>query len=179
MRPIQSKILRGQHPLPATGGQISAMKTHSKLLGLLLPIFFVDSSYAMTRIDGDMGGPLGQYLLKFAAIRDSGESVMIDGSCFSACTLVTAMIPKNRICVTERAKLGFHAGWFETKSGERAVSPTGTQVLYQMYPPMIKDWITSHGGLGPSIIVLEGRELVAIYRHCDRNSRMPGKHSTN
>ena len=47
----------------------------------------------------------------FAAIRDSGERVVIDGNCFSACTLVTAIIPKERICVTERAVFGFHAGW--------------------------------------------------------------------
>jgi len=84
----------------------------------------------MTRIAGDMGGPLGEYLLVFAAIRDAGERVMIDGSCFSACTLVTALIPRDKICITERAMLGFHAGWFENKAGERVTSPTGTRVLY-------------------------------------------------
>jgi hypothetical protein len=60
----------------------------------------------MTRIDDDMGGSLGQYLLKFAAIRDSGERVMIDGSCFSGCTLVTALIPKQRVCVTNEQSWG-------------------------------------------------------------------------
>ena len=92
---------------------------------------------------------------------------MIDGSCFSACTLVTALIPKNRICITERAMLGFHAGWFENKSGERMISPTGTRVLYEMYPPIIRNWIARQGGLGQRTIVLEGRELAAIYRYCN------------
>jgi len=142
-------------------------KMRAMLIGLLLPVALVQPSNAMRRIAGDMGGPIGEYLLMFAAIRDSGEQVMIDGSCFSACTLVTALIPKNRICITERAVLGFHAGWIENKSGERTISPAGTGVLYQMYPPIIRNWIARQGGLGQRTIVLEGRELAAIYRYCN------------
>jgi hypothetical protein len=141
-------------------------KLRAMLVGLLLPVAFVQSSDAMTRIAGDMGGPLGEYLLMFAAMRDSGEQVMIDGSCFSACTLVTALIPRDRICITERAVLGFHAGWFENKAGERVTSPTGTRVLYLMYPPIIRNWIDRQGGLGKRTIILEGRELAAVYRYC-------------
>ena len=142
------------------------MKFRALLVALLLPVAFVKPSHAMTRIAGDMGGPLGEYLLRFAAIRDSGEQVMIDGSCFSACTLVTALIPRDKICITERATLGFHAGWFENNAGERITSPTGTRVLYEMYPPIIRNWIARQGGLGKHTIVLEGRELAAIYRYC-------------
>jgi hypothetical protein len=141
-------------------------KLRAMLVGLLLPVAFVRSPDAMTRIAGDMGGPLGEYLLMFAAMRDSGEQVMIDGSCFSACTLVTALIPRDRICITERAVLGFHAGWFENKAGERVTSPTGTRVLYLMYPPIIRNWIDRQGGLGKRTIILEGRELAAVYRYC-------------
>ena len=120
----------------------------------------------MTRIAEDMGGSLGDYLLMFADMRDSGERVMIDGRCFSACTLVTALIPKDKICITERAALGFHAGWFENKAGQRVTSPTGTKVLYEMYPPVIRRWIARQGGLGKYTIVLTGPELAAIYRTC-------------
>ena len=142
------------------------MKLRWMLVGLLLPVALAQPSDAMTRIAGDMGGPLGEYLLVFAAIRNAGERVMIDGSCFSACTLVTALIPRDKICITERAVLGFHAGWFENKAGERVTSPTGTRVLYEMYPPTIRNWIARRGGLGARTIVLEGRELAAIYRYC-------------
>ena len=143
------------------------MKLRRMLVGLLLPVAaLVQPSNAMTRIAGDMGGPLGDYLFMFAAIRDSGERVMIDGSCFSACTLVTALIPRDKICITERAMLGFHAGWFENNAGERVTSPTGTRVLYEMYPPIIRNWIARQGGLGKHTIVLEGRELAAVYRYC-------------
>ena len=136
------------------------------VIGLLLLLALVQRSNAVTRIADDMGGPLGEYLLVFAAIRDAGERVMIDGSCFSACTLVTALIPRDKICITERAMLGFHAGWFENKAGERVTSPTGTRVLYEMYPPVIRNWIARQGGLSRRMIVLGGRELAAIYRYC-------------
>ena len=135
-------------------------------IGLLLSITIVHSSYALTRIRDDMGGPLGKYLRMFATIRDSGERVIIDGNCFSACTLVTAMIPEERICITERAALGFHAGWVDDQLGRRTVSSEGTRLLYQLYPPKIRSWITNHGGLGARTIVLKGRELAAFYPYC-------------
>jgi len=148
------------------GAKVVSIRLSAMLGGLLLSIALVRTSDAMVRIADDMGGPLGGYLLKFSAIRDSGERVMIDGSCFSACTLVTALIPRDRICITERAILGFHAGWFENKAGEQVISPTGTGVLYEMYPPIIRKWIARQGGLGKRTILLEGRELAAIYRYC-------------
>jgi len=143
------------------------MKLLAIIVGVVMSVLLVQPSNAMKRIADDMGGSLGEYLLMFAAIRDSGEQVMIDGSCFSACTLVTALIPEDRICITQRAALGFHAGWFKNKSGERTISPTGTGVLYQMYPPIIRNWIIRQGGLGQRTIVLEGRDLAAIYRYCN------------
>ena len=142
------------------------MKLRAVMIGLFLAITVVQPSNAMVRIDDDRGGLLGEYLLKFATIRDSGERIMIDGSCFSACTLVTALIPKQRICVTERAKLGFHAGWVDDQNGERAVSIEGTHLMYQMYPREIQHWIKLHGGLGKQTLVLKGRELMAVYPVC-------------
>jgi hypothetical protein len=142
------------------------MKLSSILIGLFFSVALARPSYPLTRIEDDNGGSLGKYLLRFAAIRDSGDRVVIDGSCFSACTLVTAMIPKNRICVTERGKLGFHAGWVADQDGNRVISVEGTQLLYQMYPPMIQKWIARRGGLGPNIIIMKGRELASMYRSC-------------
>jgi hypothetical protein len=136
-------------------------------IGLLLSFILSGPTAAMLRIDGDMGGPLGEYLLRFAKIRDSGEQVVIDGSCFSACTLVTAFVPKTKVCITPRARLGFHASWFENRSGAKVISAAATQVLYEMYPPIIKTWITRKGGLGSQILLLQGAELASIYRYCN------------
>lgn len=148
------------------GKRMSLMNFCSLLLGLLLSIGIVHPSVAVTRIRDDKGGSLGEYLLRFTRIRDSGERVIIDGSCFSACTLVT-IIPKERICVTERAALGFHAGWIDDQMGMRPTSAEGTRLLFELYPPTIRSWINHHGGLGVHMIVLRGRELANLYPRCE------------
>ena len=132
---------------------------------LLLSIVFVDAALAVTYIRDDMGGSLGKYLLMFAKIRDSGERVVIDGNCFSACTLVTTL-PKDRICITERAVLGFHAGWID-QTGKQVISSEGTRLLFELYPPRIRSWISKHGGLGASTLILKGRELASFYSPCE------------
>ena len=67
------------------------------------------SALADVRILASPGGAVGNYLNFFSQVRRSGERVIIDGPCLSACTLVLSTIPRNRICVTSRAVLGFHA----------------------------------------------------------------------
>jgi hypothetical protein len=102
----------------------------------------------------------------FTAMRDAGERVIIDGNCYSACTLVT-IIPKERICVTERAVLGFHAGWLDNNTGKRIISAEFTRALFEQYPPAIRHWIKKHGGLGSETILLKGRELTQFYSVCE------------
>ena len=103
----------------------TSMKPLALPVALLLSILAVNAACAETRIGDDRGGSLGKYLLMFAAIRDSGERVIIDGDCFSACTLITAMIPKSRVCITDRAALGFHAGWVDDETGNRSSAQKG------------------------------------------------------
>jgi hypothetical protein len=62
----------------------------------------------------DYGGFIDQYKRKYAAIRDSGERVIIDCVCNSFCTLVLGIVPLNRICATPRGSLGFHTAHFDT-----------------------------------------------------------------
>ena len=64
---------------------------------------------AEVRILASPGGEVGPFLDLFARVRASGERVVIDGPCLSACTLVLSAVPNERICVTRRAVLGFHA----------------------------------------------------------------------
>jgi hypothetical protein len=64
----------------------------------------ITSASATLRIVQDKGGPVGKYLQAFAQARSTGERVIIDGDCLSACTL-----PANQICATPRARFGFHA----------------------------------------------------------------------
>ena len=69
--------------------------------GLALAAFLLVSSLvpasAAMRISEDRGGQIGHYLQAFASLRSSGERVIIDGNCLSACTLLLGMIPRSRM----------------------------------------------------------------------------------
>ena len=91
-------------------------------LTLILCALAVLPARAEVRILASPGGQVGPFLDLFERVRESGERVVIDGPCLSACTLVLSMVPSNRICVTRRAVLGFHAARSIDRRG-RTVSP--------------------------------------------------------
>ena len=125
----------------------------------------VASASATVRIHDDRGGQIGAYLSRYHALRESGERVMIDGTCASACTMLLGVIPRNRICVTPRAVLAFHSAWTPTSEGEQ-ISSAGNYYLWSNYPPAVRKWIIQHGGLHTRIIYLSGPELAAMYPAC-------------
>jgi hypothetical protein len=130
------------------------------LLAALAPAF------AEVRILSSPGGEVTQYLRLFAAVRATGERVVIDGPCLSACTLLLSTIPNNRICVTRRAVLGFHAARAMDRRGRIYAAPEATRVVAATYPPPVRAWIARHGGLTSRLILLRGRDLAAIYPRC-------------
>lgn len=127
------------------------------------------------RISEDRGGQIGQYLQAFALLRASGEKVVIDGNCLSACTLVLGIVPRARICATDRARLGFHAAWMPDADGRPVTSAMGTQALWRIYPPAVRKWITRNGGLSRKMIYLEGRSLAGIVPSCDATGRVEAR----
>ena len=78
-------------------------------LATVLCALVLSPAHAEVRILASPGGQVGPFLDLFERVRASGERVVIDGPCLSACTLVLSMVPGDRICVTRRAVLGFHA----------------------------------------------------------------------
>jgi len=120
---------------------------------------------ATERILDDSGGRIGAYLTKYEALRKSGQRVMIDGTCASACTLLLGVIPHNRIRVTPRAVLAFHAAWDPSLTGAQTNAP-GTKYLWSPYPDGVRRWIARHGGLQSKTIYLGGRELTAMFPSC-------------
>jgi hypothetical protein len=143
------------------------MRMPAALIGALLSAVVVTQASAEMRIHGDPGGEVASYLRKFAQVRSSGERVVIDGRCDSACTLLLAVIPRDHICMTSRAVLGFHAASRYDDASRRLV-PTepGTRLVMGMYPPAIRQWIARHGGLTTRVIHLRGPELAAMYPGC-------------
>ncbi len=121
---------------------------------------------AELRILGSPGGQVGPFLDLFERVRDSGERVVIDGPCLSACTLVLSMVPNSRICVTRRAILGFHAARSIDRRGRLYSEPEATSLVLEAYPSPVRSWILRHGGLTSRLLLLRGRELTAMYASC-------------
>ena len=136
------------------------------LLGIALWFFATMLARAEVRILASPGGQVGPFIDLFEKVKNSGERVVIDGPCLSACTLVLSMVPSERICVTRRAVLGFHAARSVDRRGRIYAEPEASQLVLEAYPGPVRDWITRHGGLTSRLLLLRGRELAALYRRC-------------
>src|ERR1700722_22957 len=121
---------------------------------------------ADVRILGSPGGQVGPFLDLFDEIRATGERVVIDGPCMSACTLVLSVVPNERICVTRRAVLGFHGARSMDRRGRLYAEPEASETVLEAYPAPVRGWIRRRGGLSSRLLLLRGRELAAIYPSC-------------
>jgi hypothetical protein len=127
----------------------------------------IGAASADVRIVSDPGGEVSAYVREFHEIRDTGQHVVIDGPCLSACTLLTGIVPRNHVCITSRAVLGFHAASYYDDAS-RAMVPTreGSALVMRLYPETVRSWINHHGGLRPQLIMMRGRDLAALYPTC-------------
>ena len=133
---------------------------------LILCAFAASPAHAEVRILASPGGQVGPFLDLFERVRDSGERVVIDGPCLSACTLVLSMVPSSRICVTRRAVFGFHAARSMDRRGRMYAEPEASALVLQAYPSGVRNWIVHRGGLTSRLLLLRGRELAALYPAC-------------
>jgi hypothetical protein len=144
---------------------VGIVMRHFAIAAILLVIGLAPA-VAEVRILASPGGEAEAFLGFFSVLRRSGERVVIDGPCFSACTLVLSTIPRDRICVTQRAILGFHAAQLVDDRGRKYRAPEATRLVAASYPADVRDWIQQHGGLTAKPIFLRGRQLAALYPHC-------------
>ena len=142
------------------------MRALGILAAAVVSALTIGSADATVRIRDDMGGLMTEYASRFANMRERGEKVVIDGPCFSACTMLLGMLSHEQVCVTPNAVLGFHAAWNFDDTGHRVTSVSATQTLIDIYPPRIRSWIARRGGLSPHMKFLRGRELAAMYPAC-------------
>jgi hypothetical protein len=80
--------------------------------------------------------------------------------------LVLSVVPNDRICVTRRAVLGFHAARSIDRHNRLHAEPEATERMLESYPMPVRDWILRHGGLTSHLLVLRGRELDRFYPVC-------------
>jgi hypothetical protein len=150
------------------------MKWQSIVAGALASVFstlfIAGSASAHVRIVNDPGGEVSSYLRTFYQARATGERIIIDGPCLSACTLLTGIVPRDHVCVTRRAMLGFHAAsYYNDVSRSLVPTSAGTRLVMRLYPPEIRAWINRHGGLTPHLITMRGPDLATLYPACANN----------
>lgn len=56
----------------------------------------------------DGGGSIFEYIEKYNRWRAEGKKVRIEGHCMSACTYFLGLMPREDVCVSDYAYLGFH-----------------------------------------------------------------------
>jgi hypothetical protein len=95
-----------------------------------------------TVLEFEPGGCIGEHEKRYLSLASSGADVEVRGLCYSACTLIVAYIPKERLCFGNYASLNFHhAG--STLSAADAVAATGH--MYLLYPREVREWIDKQG----------------------------------
>ena len=95
-------------------------------------------------INKGLGGSIPEHELRYRLMAQTGAAVEMRGQCWSACTLVTAYFPKERLCFGPGAFLAFHAALRNMET--RAYAPQATALMYASYPPEYKGFIDRHGG---------------------------------
>ena len=107
-------------------------------------------------VSDDHGGPVAEYDARWAALAARGVDVRIVGPCQSACTVLLAHIPYDRVCVTPQASFGFHL----------AHRADATAALWAGYSAGIREWINARGGLTPDFKWMGAPDTYRFFHKC-------------
>lgn len=115
-------------------------------------------------IEDDEGGDLGNFLVWYGRVRDSGVPVRIRGLCQSACTLFFGVVPPAQICIEPTASLGFHL-FAETGQPNLGL----TQAYMRRYYPASLQEALGKIKLTAMMVFMSADEIVKIgaVRACD------------
>jgi len=98
----------------------------------------------ITVLYNEPGGVLPDHVRRWQDLAASGDAVEIRGDCMSACTLIMAYVPSERICFGESASLQFHPVRAR-ETGDLLANETARMV--NSYPLDIHEWIKAKGGV--------------------------------
>ena len=107
-------------------------------------------------VSDDHGGSVVEYDARWAAAAARGVNVKIVGPCQSACTILLAHIPYDRICVTPQARFGFHL----------AKVQRSTDMLWAGYSAGIREWINTRGGLTADFKWMGAPDTYRFFHKC-------------
>jgi hypothetical protein len=114
----------------------------------------------------ERGGLIADHVRRWQALAASGDEVEIRGSCQSACTLIMAYVPHERICFGEAASLVFHAAVQNDYTGRRVAVET-TIWMFNQYPEDIHNWLKDRGGLVVDNTLTASELWDMGYRKCE------------
>jgi hypothetical protein len=116
---------------------------------------FVNDHFVLQR---DTGGDVAQYAYHFHLIKREGSRVVVEGDCFSACTMV---LDNPKACAMPSARFGFHAARRYNKETRELfdISDAGNKILWSHYPPSLREWL---GELKPTMVFIKGTELLPL-----------------
>ena len=89
------------------------------------------------------GGRVDEHISQFAIYRNTGANVEVRGPCYSACTMLTTYIEREKLCIAPGAFMAFHA---VRGMERRQYMAADTQLYYSNLPQHIRDWIDGNGG---------------------------------
>ncbi len=92
----------------------------------------------------NFGGDLHEHVTYFRELAKQVDRVEIFDPCFSACTLVTVYIEKERLCFGEQASLNFHQA--QKSWTDQSAVIEATKWMIAQYPMDIREWILRKGG---------------------------------
>jgi hypothetical protein len=130
-------------------------------IALITAIIWANSGIVPARaetidVSDDHGGSVAEYNARWAELAARGVDVRVIGPCQSACTVLLAHIPLNRICVTEQAAFGFHL----------AKRADATATLWAGYNGGIRSWINARGGLTADLKWMRAPDIYRFFRRC-------------
>jgi hypothetical protein len=105
-------------PLQITCSMMLGMRAFLALLMLLVCASAHAQPPKAVVLQGETGGKLDEHWYRFKALAATGAEVEVRGKCQSACTMITGVIPKSRLCFAEGSHLAFHWARHKTWDGE-------------------------------------------------------------
>lgn len=104
----------------------------------------------------DKGGLVGERAKEIAALRKSGESVQIRGTCLSACTMYLGL---ENVCVWPDAVLGFHGPSAKRGLGEEEFDDV-SHFIAMHYPDSLQKWFMDTARHSQDIMEITGSEAI-------------------
>ena len=124
------------------GGSLDWLPDGARMVATIKPPPPVEPMLEPVVMNGGKGGNIMEHQTKFWTLKQQGATVKMYAGCWSACTLITAYIPKDRLCFAEGSFMAFHSA----QSADRKPRLEATLAMYSLYPAEIRQWIDRNGG---------------------------------